>query len=42
MDWLERSHREGSLWMAWLKVDPSLSPLRAEPRFQALLRTMKY
>ena len=42
LDWLERAHRERSLWMAWLRVDPFLRPLRSEPRFQALLRKMKF
>ena len=42
LDWLERAHHERSLWMAWLRVDPSLNSLRAEPRFQALMATMKF
>ena len=42
LDWLERAYREHSLWMAWLKVDPMLVPLRAEPRFKTLLEKMKY
>ena len=42
LDWLERAYREHSLWMAWLKVDPLLVPLRAESRFKALLEKMKF
>ena len=39
---LERAHRERSLWMAWLRVDPSFRSLRSEPRFQALMTKMKF
>lgn len=42
LDWLERAHRERSLWMAWLRVDPSLNALRSEPRFQTLMAQMKF
>jgi serine/threonine-protein kinase len=42
LDWLERAYSERSLWMAWLKVEPTFSALRAEPRFQALLTKMKF
>ena len=42
LDWLERAHRERSLWMAWLKIDPLLDPIRGEPRFEMLLEKMKY
>ena len=42
LDWLERAYREHSLWMAWLKVDPSMNPLRDEPRFKELMTKLKY
>jgi len=28
--------------LAWLKVEPLLDPLRKEPRFQALMRKLKF
>ena len=37
---LEKAFEEKESWMAWLKVWPILDPLRAEPRFQALLKKM--
>jgi tetratricopeptide (TPR) repeat protein len=38
LDLLETAYEERSGWMACLKVDPRLAPLRAEPRFIALLQ----
>jgi len=35
---LARAHAERDVWLAWLKVDPRLDPLRAEAEFQELLR----
>jgi serine/threonine-protein kinase len=37
-EWLERMYEERSYYVTWLKVDPVFDPLRAEPRFQDLLR----
>jgi hypothetical protein len=31
---------ERSLWLGYLKVEPQLDGLRADPRFQRLLRTV--
>ena len=42
LDWLERGLRERTHWMALLKVEPKLDPLREEPRFKALLQEMKF
>jgi hypothetical protein len=42
LDWLERAYRERSLWMAWLRVAPTMNSLRGEPRFQALMTKLKY
>ncbi len=42
MSWLERSARERSHSMAFLRMDPQLIPLRDDPAFGALLdRTMR-
>jgi len=38
--WLERAYEERSVWLDFLKVEPSLDPLRSDPRFQDLLHRM--
>jgi hypothetical protein len=40
--WLEKAYEERSVWMCFIKMDPTLEPLRAEPRFQALMRKMNF
>jgi serine/threonine-protein kinase len=37
---LEEACEARDFWMVWLKVQPELDPLRGEPRFQRLLRTV--
>jgi TolB-like protein/DNA-binding winged helix-turn-helix (wHTH) protein len=39
--WLEKAYDLRSTWMPWINVDPSLDPLRSDPRFGALLKKMK-
>jgi eukaryotic-like serine/threonine-protein kinase len=41
LDWAERARAERRGWLAYLAVNPILDPLRGEPRFQALLETMR-
>src|SRR5205823_1675987 len=36
--WLEQAYRERSNYLVWLKTDPRLNNLRADPRFADLLR----
>jgi len=38
--WLERAYDERDSWMDYLGLDPRLDGLRADPRFQDLLRRM--
>jgi len=36
-EWLERGREEQTWWLIWLRLDPMWEPLRADPRFAALL-----
>jgi tetratricopeptide (TPR) repeat protein len=40
LDWLEKAYEERGTWMIFLNVHPYFDFLRAEPRFQNLLRKM--
>jgi len=35
---LQEAYEERDFWMVWLGVQPELDPLRADPRYHALLR----
>jgi len=37
-EWLEKAYQERSYYLAYLKVSPAADPLRADPRFDDLLR----
>jgi tetratricopeptide (TPR) repeat protein len=39
--WLEKAYNDHSTEMIYFKVDPLLTPLRSDPRYQDLLRRMK-
>jgi Tfp pilus assembly protein PilF len=39
--WLEKAYTERDLYLAWIRFDPAVDPLRSDPRFQALQRRMK-
>lgn len=41
LDWAERAYADRRGWLAYLKVNPMLDPLRQEPRFQALVKLMR-
>jgi tetratricopeptide (TPR) repeat protein len=40
MEWLEKAYEENSGQMIYLKLQPSMDPLRSDARFQSLLRRM--
>ena len=40
-EWIERAYEERRGWLAYLKVNPILDPLRGDPRFAALLKKMR-
>jgi len=40
LEWLERAYQAHDPSMAYAKADPSLDPVRSEPRFSELLRRM--
>lgn len=42
MAWLNRSYERHENWMAQLKVDPVMDPLRTDPAFQNLMKKMKF
>jgi len=42
LTWLERAYEEHDQWMVFANSYPGLDRLRSEPRFQALLRRMKF
>ncbi len=37
-EWLEKAYERRQLTVPWIRVVPSLDPLRSDPRFQDLLR----
>jgi tetratricopeptide (TPR) repeat protein len=41
-EWLEKAYADRDQGMLYLKVDPTLDPLRSEPRFHDLLRRMNF
>jgi serine/threonine-protein kinase len=41
LDWLERACRQHEIPVTAIKVHPVYDPLRAEPRFQAVLRQLR-
>jgi serine/threonine protein kinase/tetratricopeptide (TPR) repeat protein len=42
LDWAEQAVQERRGWAAYLRVHPIVDPLRAEPRFEALVQRMKF
>jgi TolB-like protein/DNA-binding winged helix-turn-helix (wHTH) protein/Tfp pilus assembly protein PilF len=42
LEWLDTAVRLRSAWLVWVKKDPLLDPLRNEPRYQAIVRALKF
>jgi len=42
LEWLERAYQDRNGWLIFMQVVPWLDPLRSDPRFQDLLRRMKF
>jgi hypothetical protein len=40
-EWLDRAMEERRGWLAYLKVEPLLDPLRVDPRFMRLMQKMR-
>ena len=40
IEYLERAYEDHSHWLIYLHLDPSMDPLRANPRFQELVRRL--
>ena len=40
-DLLEKAHQQRRGWLAYLRIEPILDPLRSDPRFQELLERMR-
>ncbi|HEY2201126.1 MAG TPA: tetratricopeptide repeat protein, partial [Solirubrobacteraceae bacterium] len=42
LEWLEKARRLGDPGLIYLKTDPLMDPLRNEPRFQVVMRDLKF
>jgi Flp pilus assembly protein TadD len=42
LQWLVQAYDDHSTSMVYAKIDPSLDPMRSDPRFRELLRRMKF
>ena len=41
-EWLNKSYEQKDFWLASLRVDPMWDPMRADPRFQKLMKKMNF
>ena len=41
LDWAERAFTERRGWLAYLRVNPLMDPMRGHPRFDALVQRMR-
>jgi len=42
LECLEKGYEERAGWMVWLKTDPRMDPVRSHPRYQDLVRRMRF
>lgn len=42
LDWLERAFEERTLWLIFVRLKDELAPLRADPRYSAFDRQLRY
>jgi len=42
IEWLRRAFDERTAWLTWIRTDPELAPLRADPRYADLDRQLRY
>ena len=42
MEWLRRAFDERTFWLSYVRLDPELAPLRADPRYAALDRQLRF
>jgi TolB-like protein len=42
IEWLRRAFDERTVWLVWVRLDDELATLRADPRYAALDRQLKY
>ncbi|MGH7538878.1 MAG: TPR end-of-group domain-containing protein [Gemmatimonadales bacterium] len=42
MEWLQRAFEERTLWVIYARLDDELAPLRADPRYAAFDRQLRY
>lgn len=42
LDWLTKAYDNRAHWLIWLRVDPTYDALRSDPRFQEILRSMRF
>ena len=42
LEWLRRAFEERTAMVLWVRQDPALAPLRADPRYAALDRQLRF